>query len=63
MRLQTVRACRPSNRPLVKAGVVTLGGAVDQKSLKSRAEKVARKVKGVKQVVNNIEIKTRASSK
>ena len=47
----------------VKAGVVTLAGSVDQKNLKSRAEKVARKVKGVKQVVNNIEIKTRASSK
>jgi osmotically-inducible protein OsmY len=47
----------------VKQGVVTLAGAVDQKSLKSRAEKVARKVKGVKQVVNNIEIKTRTSGK
>ena len=47
----------------VKQGVVTLGGAVDQKSLKSRAEKVARKVKGVKQVVNNIELKTRTSGK
>lgn len=47
----------------VKQGVVTLGGAVDQKSLKSRAEKVTKKVKGVKQVVNNIEIKTRTSAK
>ena len=47
----------------VKQGVVTLAGSVDQKSLKSRAEKVARKVKGVKQVVNNIEIKTRTSGK
>jgi osmotically-inducible protein OsmY len=47
----------------VKLGVVTLGGSVEQKSLKSRAEKVARKVKGVKQVVNNIEIKTRTSGK
>jgi len=47
----------------VKDGVVTLAGSVDQKNLKSRAEKVAKKVKGVKQVVNNIEIKTRASSK
>ena len=47
----------------VKQGVVTLGGAVEQKSLKSRAERVAKKVKGVKQVVNNIEIKTRSSGK
>jgi osmotically-inducible protein OsmY len=47
----------------VKQGVVTLAGSVDQKSLRSRAESVARKVKGVKKVVNNIEIKTRTSSK
>src|SRR5450631_1589788 len=47
----------------VKQGVVTLGGAVDQKSLKSRAEKVSKKVKGVKQVVNNIEIKPRTAGK
>jgi osmotically-inducible protein OsmY len=47
----------------VKQGVVTLGGSVEQKSLKSRAEKVAKKVKGVKQVVNNIEIKPRTAGK
>ena len=47
----------------VKDGVVTLAGSVEQKSLKSRAESVAKKVKGVKQVVNNIEIKTRTSGK
>src|ERR1035437_91401 len=47
----------------VKQGVVTLAGSVEQKSLKSRAEKVARKVKGVKRVDNNIEIKTRTSGK
>ena len=47
----------------VKNGVVTLGGSVEAKSLKSRAESVAKKVKGVKQVVNNIEIKSRASGK
>ena len=45
----------------VKQGVVTLAGSVEQKSLKARAEKVAKKVKGVKQVINNIEIKTRPS--
>jgi osmotically-inducible protein OsmY len=43
----------------VKQGVVTLSGAVEQDKQKERAEKVARKVKGVKQVVNNLEIKTR----
>jgi osmotically-inducible protein OsmY len=42
----------------VQAGVVTLSGTVDQKGLKARAERVAHKVKGVKQVVNNIVIKT-----
>src|SRR5450631_2996842 len=47
----------------VKQGVVTLGGSVEQKSLKNRAEKVAKKVKGVKQVVNNIEIKPRTAGK
>ena len=47
----------------VKDGVVTLAGSVEAKSMKSRAESVTKKVKGVKQVVNNIEIKTRASGK
>jgi len=45
----------------VKNGVVTLSGSVEQKGHKARAEKVAKKVKGVKQVVNNIEIKSRTS--
>jgi len=47
----------------VAQGVVTLSGAVEQKSQRARAEKVARKVKGVKQVVNKIEIKTRNSGR
>ena len=47
----------------VKDGVVTLAGSVEAKSLRSRAESVTKKVKGVKQVVNNIEIKTRSSGK
>jgi osmotically-inducible protein OsmY len=47
----------------VKDGVVTLTGTVDTKSLRGKAESVARKVKGVKKVVNNIEIKTRTSGK
>jgi osmotically-inducible protein OsmY len=45
----------------VKAGVVTLSGSVEQKSYKSHAEKVAKKAKGVKEVINNIEIKPRSS--
>jgi osmotically-inducible protein OsmY len=42
----------------VKQGVVTLSGPVEQDKQKEKAEKIARKVKGVKQVVNNLEIKT-----
>jgi hyperosmotically inducible protein len=37
-----------------KAGVVTLSGVVATSKQKDRAAKVASKVKGVKQVVNNI---------
>jgi hyperosmotically inducible periplasmic protein len=37
-----------------KAGVVTLTGVVATSKQKDRAAKVAAKVKGVKQVVNNI---------
>jgi osmotically-inducible protein OsmY len=37
-----------------KAGVVTLTGAVTTAQQKGRAAKVAGKVRGVKQVVNNI---------
>lgn len=39
-----------------KAGVVTLTGVVATSKQKDRAAKVASKVKGVKQVVNNITI-------
>lgn len=41
----------------VKQGVVTLTGRVDNDRQKDRAAKVAKKAKGVKSVVNNIEIK------
>ena len=41
----------------VEQGVVTLADTVGQSKLKSRAESVAKKVKGVKQVVNNIQVK------
>jgi len=43
----------------VKDGVVTLAGAVEVPKQRDKAEKLARKVKGVKSVVNKIEIKTR----
>ena len=41
----------------VKDGVVTISGQAEQNSQRARAEKLAKKVKGVKQVVNNITIK------
>jgi hyperosmotically inducible protein len=41
----------------VKEGVVTLGGAVELPAQKERAEKLAKKVRGVKQVINNITIR------
>lgn len=47
----------------VKEGVVTLTGVVESQRVKDKAGKVAKKVKGVKQVVNNITIKERAAAK
>ena len=41
----------------VKDGIVTLSGQVDEPRAKDRAEKLAKKVKGVKQVVNKITVK------
>jgi hyperosmotically inducible periplasmic protein len=41
----------------VKQGIVTLSGQVENSKQKDRATKVARSVKGVKQVVNNINLK------
>ena len=43
----------------VKDGVVTLSGKVEKENQKSKAEKLAKKVSGVKSVVNNIVV-TRA---
>ena len=40
-----------------KQGVVTLSGTVETSRQKDKATKLAKKVKGVKQVNNNIEIK------
>ena len=38
----------------VKDGVVTIKGRVDKESYKQRAEKLTKKVKGVKSVVNRL---------
>lgn len=40
-----------------KQGVVTLSGTVETSRQKDKAAKLAKKIKGVKQVINNIEIK------
>ena len=37
-----------------KAGVVTIAGQVENQHVKDKAAKLARKVKGVKSVVNNL---------
>jgi osmotically-inducible protein OsmY len=41
----------------VKDGVVTLTGNVENQAQKDKAAHIAKKVKGVKKVINNIEIK------
>jgi osmotically-inducible protein OsmY len=44
----------------VKQGVVTLSGNVDLAEQRDKAPKLAKKVKGVKQVINNITVRTQA---
>jgi osmotically-inducible protein OsmY len=41
----------------VKDGIVTLSGLVDEPKAKDRAVKITRKVKGVKQVINNLTVR------
>lgn len=41
----------------VKDGVVTLAGTVESQGQKDKADHIAKKVKGVKKVVNNIEVR------
>jgi hyperosmotically inducible periplasmic protein len=41
----------------VKDGVVTLGGSVENLGVKDKAAHIAKKVKGVKKVINNLEVK------
>jgi osmotically-inducible protein OsmY len=43
----------------VKDGVCTLKGKVEETKQKDRAEKIAKKVSGVKSVINRIEISPR----
>lgn len=40
-----------------KQGVVTLAGAVDTEAARGKAAKLAKKIKGVKDVVNNLTVK------
>jgi hyperosmotically inducible protein len=41
----------------VKAGVVTIKGEVDKEKFIEKAERLTRKVKGVKSVVNQVKVK------
>src|SRR5947208_1571601 len=41
---------------IVKDGIVTLRGKVEEDKQKSRAEKIAKKVSGVKSVVNELQL-------
>ena len=43
----------------VKDGVVTLRGKVETEKLKQKAERLAKKVNGVKKVVNEIQLSTK----
>jgi hypothetical protein len=47
----------------VKEGVVTLTGTVDTDHQRSKAAKLARKVKGVKKVINNLTVKEKNAGK
>lgn len=40
----------------VQSGVVTLKGTVETDNAKSKAEKLTKKVKGVKQVINQLQV-------
>lgn len=45
----------------MKDGVATLTGVVETQSQKDKASKLAKKVKGVKQVVNNIRLRDKTA--
>jgi osmotically-inducible protein OsmY len=44
----------------VESGVVTLRGVVEKEKFKTKAERLTKKIKGVRQVVNQLQIKPRA---
>jgi osmotically-inducible protein OsmY len=44
----------------VEAGVVTVQGVVEKDKFRTKAEKLAKKVRGVKQVVNRIQVKPKS---
>ena len=46
-----------------QAGVVTIGGQADTTKAKDKATKLAKKVKGVKQVVNNLVVGDKPAAK
>ncbi len=52
-----VAADNPGITATFKDGVVTLAGQVDTDAAKAKAEQTARDVKGVKNVVNNLNVK------
>ena len=43
----------------VEAGVVTLRGLVEKEKFKTKAENLTKKIKGVRQVINQLQIKTK----
>jgi hyperosmotically inducible periplasmic protein len=47
----------------VKDGVVTLNGSLETQRQKDKATKIAKRVKGVKQVVNNIILKEKTAGR
>ena len=47
----------------VKQGVVTLSGTVELEVQREKAAKVAKKVKGVKEVINHLEIRNKSAGK
>ena len=48
---------------ICKDGVVTITGTVDTNRQKEKAAKIAKKVKGVKSVVNNLVVKEKTGTK
>lgn len=46
----------------VKQGVVTISGTVETERQKNKATKLAKKVKGVKQVINSIQLKAKTTN-